>query len=236
MTNQTAGNVEASLRAISSKDAIADVARFFYDGLGETQVLGVGIGRVFPIAKVHAGLPMPEIDRLLDSSFYEVRMAAAAIMDFQARQKTPANPLAMLYELYLGRHDRLNNWDLVDRAAPYVVGQYLDDKPRDPLYDLASSPDPWRRRTAIVATYYFIRKGDLHDTFAICARLAGDPHDMVQKAIGSWVRTAGEADRDRLKTFLTENRAHLSATAIRMATEKLSVEEKAFFRAKSSRS
>ncbi|URK88636.1 DNA alkylation repair protein [Rhizobium sp. RCAM05350] len=136
-------------------------------------MLGVGIGRVFPIAKVHAGLPMPEIDRLLDSSFYEVRMAAAAIMDFQARQKTPANPLAMLYELYLGRHDRLNNWDLVDRAAPYVVGQYLDDKPRDPLYDLASSPDPWRRRTAIVATYYFIRKGDLHDTFAICALAGG---------------------------------------------------------------
>lgn len=232
MSIMTADSLEAALRAIRSDNAIADVARFFHDGLGETQVLGVGIGKVFPIAKAHAALSLPEISRLLDSPFYEVRMAAAAIMDFQARQKKPANPLAALYQLYLDRHDRLNNWDLVDRAAPYVVGQYLDHKPRDPLYDLAASSDPWRRRTAIVATYYFIRKGDLRDTFSICALLAADPHDMVQKAIGSWVRTAGEADRDKLKTFLAENRGRLSATAVRMATEKLSPEEKAIFRSK----
>ncbi len=232
MSRMTAESVEAALHAIRSDDAVADVARFFYDGLGETQVLGVGIGKVFPVAKAHAALPISEIHLLLDSPFYEARMAAAAIMDFQARQKKPANPLAALYQLYLDRHDRLNNWDLVDRAAPHVVGQYLDDKPRDPLYALAASSDPWRRRTAIVATYYFIRKGDLDDTFLICAQLAADPHDMVQKAIGSWIRTAGEADRARLKTFLAENRSSLSATALRMAAEKLSPEEKAVFRAK----
>jgi 3-methyladenine DNA glycosylase AlkD len=230
MIAQTASAVETALRAIASPDMKAEVARFFYDGLGETDVLGVGIGKVFPVAKAHAGLPLGEIDLLLDSRFYEVRMAAAAIMDFQARAKKATNGLEALYRLYLDRHDRLNNWDLVDRAAPHVVGQYLFERPRAPLHALAASADPWRRRTAIVATWYFIRAGQVEDTFAICARLAGDRHVMVQKAIGSWVRTAGEKHPDQLRAFLFEHGEALSAEAIRMATEKMPPGERQLYR------
>ncbi|UVC11521.1 DNA alkylation repair protein [Rhizobium sp. TH2] len=230
MTAQTADAVEAALRAIASPDMKTEVARFFFDGLGETEVMGVGIGKVFPVAKAHAGLPLGEIGLLLDSRFYEVRMAAAAIMDFQARAKKSPNGLEALYQLYLDRHDRLNNWDLVDRAAPHVVGQYLFERPRAPLYDLAGSTDPWRRRTAVVATWYFIRAGQVEDTFAICAILAGDGHVMVRKAIGSWVRTAGEKDPERLRAFLRAHGDRLSAEALRMATEKMSPEERQLFR------
>ena len=68
-------------------------------------------------------MPLSEIDKLLDSVYYEVRMGAVSIMDFQARAKsTTAGQRKALYALYLGRHDRINNWDLVDRAAPDVVG------------------------------------------------------------------------------------------------------------------
>ncbi len=55
----------------------------------------------------------------------------------------------MLYELYLRRHDRVNNWDLVDRAAPHVVGGYLMERDRKPLYKLARSRDPWERCAAM---------------------------------------------------------------------------------------
>lgn len=226
----TAPAVEAALRAIASEDGKADVARFFHEGLGETRVLGTGIGKVFPIAKAHKDLPLAEIEKLLESRFYEVRMAAAAIMDFQAREKRPANSHADLYDLYLRRHDRLDNWDLVDRAAIHVVGRYLEDKSRAPLYDLARSADPWRRRTAVVATAWYLRNGDPDEMFAISEILAGDPHVMVQKAVGSWIRTAGDTHPDRLRTFLTANRDRMPAMTMRIATEKMSAEEKAMCR------
>lgn len=232
MSGQTASAVDAALRSMASPDMKAEVARFFFDGLGETDVLGVGIGKVFPVAKAHAGLPLGEIGLLLDSRFYEMRMAAAAIMDFQARAKKSRNALEALYRLYLDRHDRLDNWDLVDRAAPHVVGQYLFERPRTPLYELAESTDPWRRRTAIVATWYFIRAGQVEDTFAICAKLAGDRHLMVQKAIGSWMRTAGEKDPERLKAFLRAHGDMLSAETVRITTEKMPPEERQLFRKK----
>lgn len=229
-SKSAAAGVEAALRAIGSEAGKADVARFFHEGLGETQVLGTGIGKVFPIAKAHKGLELAEIDRLLDSPFYEVRMAAAAIMDFQAREKSPVNSHADLHHLYLRRHDRLNNWDFVDRAAMRVVGKYLEDKPRDTLYDLARSPDPWRRRTAVVATAWFLNQRETRDMFAIADILAEDPHVMVQKAVGSWIRTAGERHPERLRDFLTTHGARLSKTSMRIATEKMSADEKALFR------
>lgn len=220
----TAEDVIEALQQISSPDA--DSHRFFFDGLGRTKVIGVGIGKVFPIAKAHRMMPMAEIETLLDSPYYEVRMAAAAIMDFQARDKKAPNSLEALYELYLRRHDNLDNWDFVDRAAPNVVGQYLADKSREPLYDLAGSGDPWRRRTAIVATYWFIKNGETEDTFRICDLLAADEHPMVQKAIGSWVRTAGDVDPEAMEAFLEKNIATLPSTTLSMIIDKLPAEEK----------
>ena len=36
--------------------------------------------------------------------------------------------------------------------------------------------------------WFFIRRGDLDDTFRIGQILANDPHDLVQKAVGGWIR------------------------------------------------
>lgn len=224
----TAEEVIQALQRISSPDA--DSHRFFFDGLGKTKVIGVGIGKVFPIAKAHRMMPIAEIEKLLDSHFYEVRMAAAAVMDFQAREKKAPNSLDALYDLYMRRHDRLDNWDFVDRAAPNVVGQYLFDKSREPLYELAKSTDPWRRRTAIVATYWFIKNGETEDTFRICDLLATDEHPLVQKAIGSWVRTAGDVDPSAMAAFLGTNIKALPSTTISMIIEKLPATEKQHWR------
>ena len=89
-------------------------------------------------------------------------------MDWKARRKsTGDDERGAHYEVYIRRHDRIDNWDLVERSAPYVVGGYLADRPRNVLRKLARSKSQWERRSAIVATYYFIRQGDLDDTFAI---------------------------------------------------------------------
>ena len=126
-----------------------------------------------------------------------------------------------MFELYINRHDRINNWDLVDRSAPYVVGGYLFDKPRDILYKLAVSENIWERRTAIVSTYYFIRKGAVDDTFKIAEILLNDGQDLIHKATGGWLRAAGAKDPKRLLSFLDTYAATMPRTALRYAIEHL---------------
>ena len=115
----------------------------------------------------------------------------------------------------------MNNWDLVDRAAPHVVGGYLADKPRKILQDLAKSKNPWERRTAIVSTWYFIRQDDVADTFRIAEMLVNDSHELVQKAVGSWLREAGKRDPKRLLSFLDTHAVTMPRVILRYAVEKL---------------
>jgi 3-methyladenine DNA glycosylase AlkD len=184
--------------------------------------LGVRMGQVFALAKQFLDLPPGEIEKLLESRIHEVRVGGLSIMDKQARRKsTPASRRQELFDLYRRRHDRINTWDLVDLAAPYVVGGYLFDKPRDILYEWAASEDPWERRSAITSTYFFIRQGDTADTFKIGELLVDDPHDLVQKAVGGWIREAGKHDRARLLSFLDKHAATMPRTMLRYAVEHL---------------
>jgi 3-methyladenine DNA glycosylase AlkD len=123
--------------------------------------------------------------------------------------------------IYMKRMDRINNWDLVDVSCPYVVGGHLFDKPRDILYRLARSKNVWERRTAIVSTYYFIRQGDLDDTYAIAEMLLADEHPLIHTAVGGWLREAGKRDRPRLLSFLDEHAASMPRTMLRYAIEHL---------------
>lgn len=185
--------------------------------LGETRV---PMREIFALAKEFVDTEPDQIEALLDAPDHESRVGAVSIMDFQARRRgTTESRRRELYVLYLRRHDRIDTWDLVDRAAPHVVGGYLVDKSREPLYQLARSDHWWERRTAIVATYFFIRQGDLDDTFAIGEVLANDPEDLVQKAVGGWVREAGKRDPARLLAFLDRNAATMPRTALRYAIE-----------------
>ncbi|HEX5809707.1 MAG TPA: DNA alkylation repair protein [Anaerolineales bacterium] len=194
---------------------------------GGDQFMGVPMRNVFALAKEFIDMPPDEIEKLLDSPIHEVRAGAVSIMDWQARsKKTPESRRKELFELYIRRHDRINDWDLVDRSAPYVVGGYLFNKPRALLYKLARSKNLWERRTAITSTYYFIRQGDLNDTFGIAEILAHDEEDLVQKAVGGWIREAGKKDQKKLLRFLDKYAATMSRTALRYAIEHLDKEER----------
>lgn len=97
-------------------------------------VIGVRMKVVFDLAKEFTDMPLDQVEVLLESPIHEARVGAVSIMDKQARRKrTPESRRKELFELYLRRHDRIDYWDLVDRAAPWVVGGYLSDKPRDVL-------------------------------------------------------------------------------------------------------
>ena len=129
----------------------------------------------------------------------------------------------------LRRHDRINNWDLVDLGATFVIGRYLFDKPRNILYKLACSKDMWERRTAIVSTSYFIRNKQVDDTFNIAELLVDDEHDLIHKAAGGWIREAGKQARQKLFDFLEKHAASLPRTFLRYAIEHLDKKQKEYY-------
>jgi 3-methyladenine DNA glycosylase AlkD len=189
--------------------------------------LGAGDGHppmreIFALAKEFVGMQIPDIETLLERPEHQARVGAVSIMDYQARKKSISEARRReLYDLYVRRHDLIDRWDLVDRAAPSVIGGYLADKPRDQLYAFARSPNPLVRRTAIVATYAFIRQGDLEDTFAVAEILATDQDALVHKAVGGWVREAGKRDLSQLRRFLDRHASTMPRTALRYAIEHL---------------
>jgi hypothetical protein len=220
----TAAAFEKKLKTFRSAEEREKYKRYFKMGpgqYGEGDVfIGVRMGQVFALAKEFIDMPPDEIETLLESPIHEVRAGALSIMDKQARRKTtPAARRKELYDLYMRRTDRINNWDLVDVCAPYVVGGYLVDKPRAVLYKLARSKNVWERRTAIVSTYYFVRAGDVDDTFKIAELLLHDEQDLIHKATGGWLREAGKKDRPRLLRFLDRHAATMPRTALRYAIE-----------------
>jgi 3-methyladenine DNA glycosylase AlkD len=205
--------------------------RYFRTGEGEyaegDMFMGVRMGQIFALAKEFIEMPLSGIETLLESPIHEVRVGAVSIMDWQARnKKTAEEQRKALFELYIRRHDRINNWDLVDRSAPYVVGGYLFDKPRTILYQLACSPNLWERRTAIVSTDYFIRRGDVADTFTIAEMLLQDEQDLIHKAVGGWLRAAGKKDRQKLLGFLDQHAATMPRVMLRYAIEHLDTEQR----------
>ncbi len=231
----TADRFVEELSAHQSDEERAKIQRYFKSGAGEygegDAFLGVRMGHVFTLAKRYIDMAPDQIEKLLERPLHEVRPGGLSIMAKQAaRKSTPVERRSELFDLYLRRHDRINNWDLVDLAARDVVGGWLADKPRERLYELARSEDVWKRRTAIYATSYFIRQGDLDDAFGIAEVLLADEHELIQKAVGGWLRESGKHDRDRLLQFLDRHAARMPRTALRYATEKLSAEQRAHYR------
>ena len=133
------------------------------------------------------------------------------------------------YDLYMKRHDRINNWDLVDLGCLHMTGSYLFDKPRNILYKLARSKNMWERRTAILSTCYFIRQGDMDDTFKIAEILVNDKEDLIHKATGWMLRFAGDKDPKRLLFFLDKYAAIMPRTLLRYTIEKLHKGEREYY-------
>lgn len=223
----TAKDFIETLSLYKSYKELDKVDRFYKGSDKAMKALGVKFGDVFATAKEFSALPLKEVAKLLKSKFYEVRMGGMSILDFQARNKKLTDAeRKTLFDFYVDHHDEIDNWDFVDRAAPHVVGEYLVDRDRAILYKLAKAKDPWRRRTAMVSTHAFIKRGDVTDTFQIAELLVKDEDEYVNKAVGSWVREAGKKSPKRLTAFLDKHAADMPAVTLRYAIEKLDAGKK----------
>ena len=199
------------------------MAWFFKTGKGQygegDKFIGITVPAQRKIAVRYRKLPLAEIARLLESRIHEHRFTALEILVLQYEAGEAAARQA-IFDFYLEHTARINNWDLVDTSAPYIVGEHLASRPRKILYRLAKSSNLWERRIAVVATLMFIRAGDLEDTFAIARLLLGDGHDLIQKAIGWMLRETGKRSKQALLDFLQTNYSRMPRTSLRYAIER----------------
>lgn len=230
----TAKDFIERLKKQSNPEQAKQYLRYFKTGKGQygegDMFIGVRMGTVFALAKEFIDMPLKEIEKMLENKIHEVRASAMSIMNQQARKKkTPESRRKELYDLYLRRHDRINNWDLVDVSAPYVIGGYLYEfnKPRNILYKLARSKNLWERRTSILATGYFIKQGDVEDTYKIAEMLLNDKEDLIHKAVGWMLRASGGgANKQKLISFLDKHAAAMPRTLLRYSLEHLDKKER----------
>jgi len=181
---------------------------------------GMRMKDLFDTAKAAVAIEPDELEKLFAEPSYEARMAAFTILDFQARKRVGDLGLR---DTYLRHHDRIDAWDMVDRAAPRVVGATLVGGPYDLLHELAVSSDPLRRRTAMTAPLWFVKYSDDADVaagYAIAELLHADPDPVVHKPVGIYLAYAGERLPGSLTAFLDQYGDAMPRPAYRLATRK----------------
>lgn len=232
--------VRAALARHADPVDAAHLARFFQTqpgGYGEGDVfLGVRVPAVRAVAKEHADLGLDEIRDLLDDVEHEHRLAALviAVNAFKRAQRPRTRDAVLaerLHALYLDAvlAGCVDNWDLVDVSAEWLVGEHLRVAGAGTalIHTLAADDDLWRRRVGILATFAHIKAGDPEPTFAVAARVLDDRRDLVQKAIGWMLREVGKrVDRAQLLDFLDAYAGDMGRTALSYATEHLTPDER----------
>lgn len=221
--------VKADLENASDPVQAEKLQGFFKTGTGEYGegdiFLGVKVPEQRRIAKKHRNISLEETIELLQSDIHEHRLTSLFILvdkfgkgDEETREK--------IVDLYLGNTRFVNNWDLVDSSAHKILGVWLLDKPKDLLYKLAESEMLWERRISIIATFPFIRDGDLSDAVALAKKLMNDEHDLIHKASGWVLREIGKKDVETLYSFLDEYSREMPRTMLRYSIEKLPEEKR----------
>lgn len=207
----------------ANKENATKSQRYFKTAKGEygegDRFLGIRVPVIRKMVKYFKDTPLTEIKILLQSEYHEIRLFALLLLVHQF-QKQDEKHKENIYTLYLKNTRYINNWDLVDSSASYIVGAWLADKDRSILYELAQSRSLWKRRIAIIATAFFISQNQFSDTLKISAILLKDPHDLIHKAVGWMLREVGKKDRDVEERFLSKHYKNMPRTMLRYAIEK----------------
>jgi 3-methyladenine DNA glycosylase AlkD len=219
----TVREAQDRLRDLASPEAAAFAARYFKTGPGQYGAgdvfLGIRVPVLRKLARQFRDLPEGEVLTLLRSEYHEERLLALLIW-VRAVSHGDEATRHRVYDLYLANTRSVNNWDLVDASAREIVGSYLHDRDRGPLYRLSRSESVWERRIAIIATAFFIARHDFTDTLRIAELLLFDPHDLIHKATGWMLREVGKRDQETLEGFLRSHHQGMPRTMLRYAIER----------------
>lgn len=235
--------------------------RFFKTGVGQyghgDQFLGIKVPHTREVVKAAAGLPMDEIQTLIDSEWHEVRLCGFLLLVDRFEKlcrKSVAGRMDAIRErdgivlFYLRNARKANNWDLVDLSVHKIIGNWLilptflgnapdDEEPSDnfdyklrTLDGLATSDCLWEQRMSMVCSWKTSQQGDPF----WCQRYAlvhlHHSHDLMQKATGWMLREMGKrCGNELLRDFLREHSEEMPRTMLRYSIELLPEDERQYW-------
>jgi 3-methyladenine DNA glycosylase AlkD len=238
MTGKTATKPPRAADALAALQARADpvraagAMRYFKTGpggYGEGDLfIGVTAPQLHTLSRAFKAMALEQAEILLTDPIHEARSLALLILVIRYQRGDEAER-QRIFDLYLNNLDRVDNWDLVDSSAAYIVGPHLRHRDRALLDELAASPVVWRRRVAVLATWHFIRAGELEPTLALCDRLTADRHDLMHKACGWMLREAMKRDQATVEDWLIARTPGIPRTTLRYAIERLPPERRKWY-------
>lgn len=203
--------------------------KFFKTGIGEygegDLFRGIRVPVLRRLSKKHQGIALPEAEELLMSSYHEDRLLALLLF-VRLYSKGNEATRSKIYKIYLKNTRFINNWDLVDSSAEHIVGAFLWDRERKPIYRLARSSSLWERRIAVMATFHFVKRGEFRETLMVAQVLLSDRKDLIHKAVGWMLREVGKRDLKAEEDFLMANYKQMPRVMLRYAIERLPEEKR----------
>jgi 3-methyladenine DNA glycosylase AlkD len=199
-------------------------------GFGD-QFIGVKIPENRKVARKFFDLGLSDLEILLRSPIHEDRILALLILRprFERARKAGDSKLqGDIFRFYLRLKSRVNNWDLVDLSAPFILGPYLFDHPdeRKDVFQLSDSPSLWDRRIVLLGTFYFIRQKRYGETLRLARKYLKDTEDLIHKSTGWMLREVGKRDLPTLRDFLDRYGNKMPRTMLRYAIEKMGKRER----------
>lgn len=217
--------IKEEVKSLSSSQKIKIFERFFKTGKGGyaegDKFAGLTVPESKMIAKKYSKiLNLEDLTELLKSKIHEERIIAIILLK-EKYKKGEEKIKEEIFNIYIGSTKHINNWDIVDISAEHIVGDFLENKKKDLLYDFSKSESLWERRISIMSTFGYIKKGKPELTLELAEMLLEDKHDLIHKAVGWMLRETGKrCSQELLEEFLKKHYKRIPRTALRYAIEK----------------
>ena len=217
--------VRSEIRKRSNPDKKKKYPQFFKAGKGEYGEGDKFIGTIVPETRKVATMfwkevEIPALVELINDPYHEVRLCGLFMLTRKYQKSKSENEKKKWVSVYLDNLNGVNNWDLVDLTAHKILGDYLLDKKRNILYELANTEDLWRNRISVISTFAFIRKNDFNDVFKLAEHFIAHKHDLMHKAVGWMLREVGNRNLMAEREFLDRFYKIMPRTMLRYAIEK----------------
>ena len=230
---------QSDLIKSSNNEKVAVLKGFFKTGKGEygegDEFIGVTVPENRKIAKKAITLDFSDYAFMLQSSVHEFRLSALIAL-VERYKKADASSKAVIHEFYLSQMSRINNWDLVDLSAPYIVGEqaYVTGD-YSAIRLLSESEEMWERRIAVVSNLSLIRKGKIGLAIEVVEKLLFNEESLMHKANGWILREVGKKDNDALIVFLDKYCGTMPRTTLRYSLERQSADKRAYYMSQKSK-
>lgn len=227
-------NIQTSIRHYATSERKRKIEWFFKTAKGQygegDKFIGVTNPDIRKVARQYKDIDLSEIEFLLHSPIHEDRLCALILLVNKNKKSTPEQRKDIA-NMYIVNLQYINNWDLVDLSAHYILGRAIADdiQPMNILDDLADSHILWERRIAIISTMYFISQGNITPSLHIAKKLLTDKEDLIHKAVGWTLREAWKKSPQAVEQFLIDSYSQLPRTTLRYAIERLPEEKRLKF-------